>query len=631
LRPALTATHSFSYARTYRHQVPVSPEFSQTLTDKVPLANKYATPEIRINLANYFNFFSGGPLQFDPTSWEYRGQMAWSRGRHMIGFGADVLLSRESARDNSWGAGHWNFAATQTSNTATVPGSQGDTYASFLLGLANVFHQKASEPARLAENRYQFWFQDDWRIHPRFTLNLGLRWDPAIPPTDNQGPLPGFVPGMQSKVAPDAPRGLVFSGDLRDSIYPADWNNLAPRLGFAWDLTGGGRTVMRAGYGIYYLQPPLQIQRAMSNQASFRTLDIQFNTPASFADPWASYPGGTPFPYTAPKPSELVNYKFSKPVTTASLDAGIRTGYAQSWNLTIERQVRRDTAVSLAYVGNHSLKILAGAQVNPAVYGPGATAGNTDTRRLYVGLASVTLVTPWQWSNYHSGQLTVTKRTSRGFSLLANYVFSKAIDNGTDGTFGNLTGEAFNPFDWNSNKGLAQFDSRHRVNAALLYDLPQVVRGRNLAAALVNGWQLNAIVRIQSGSPFTVLSGLNRSLAGVSKDHADIVGDPKRPAGVDPVVQWFNTAAFVPNAPGTFGTSGRDILSGPGKFTVNFSTFKNFRATERFKVQFRFEAFNFFNRANFRNPIANTNSVNNGQLLGAADPRVIQLGLKLLF
>jgi hypothetical protein len=532
--------------------------------------------------------------------------------------------------DSSWGAGLWNFAATQTRNTA-LAGSVGDTYASFLLGLANTFRQQASAPNHLAQDSFQFWLQDDWRVRPRFTLNLGLRWEPSFPGRDNEGPLPGFVPGMQSKVAPDAPRGLVFSGDLRDSIYPTDWNNLAPRVGFAWDIAGSGRTVVRAGYGIYYRQPPLQIQRAMGNTASFRTLNIQFNTPASFADPWASYPGGTPFPYTTPKPSELVNYKFLRPVTTAALDPNIRTGYTQSWNLTIEKQVLRDLAFSIAYIGNHSVRILAGSEPNPGIYGPGATASNLDSRRPFAGLGALTFVTPWQSGNYHSAQLSLTKRTSRGLSVIANYVFSKAIDNGTDGTFGNLTGESADPFNFRNNRGRADFDARHRLNVAIVYDVPRLVSGGRVASAVFGGWQVNTIVRLQSGNPFTVLSGADNSLSGINKDRADRAGDPARPAGADPVVQWFNKAAFVLNRMGTPGNSGRNILDGPGKAAANLAAFKNFAAAEHFKVQLRVEAFNFLNRANFRNPIADISNANYGQILNAADPRVVQMGLKLMF
>ena len=186
------------------------------------------------------------------------------------------------------------------------------------------------------------------------------------------------------------------------------------------------------------------------------------------------------------------------------------------------------------------------------------------------------------------------------------------------------------PFNDNLDKGVADYDATHRTNIALLYDIPGIASAHDLVGGIADGWQFNAILSGRSGLPFSI-SGLNRSLTGVNRDNADQVGDPARPAGVDPVVKWFNTDAFVANQPGSVGNTGRNILRGPANVTVNFSTFKNFRATEKLKVQFRFEAFNLFNRANFGAPSSGVNNVNFGRILSAADPRVLQLGLKLLF
>ena len=149
----------------------------------------------------------------------------------------------------------------------------GDSFASYLLGLPATFLQMAADNQRIGMGLYQFWVQDDWKVLPRLTLNVGLRWEPYLPPVDHQGPLPGFLPGVHSKVAPGAPTGLIFSGDIRDTIYPADWNNFAPRAGFAWDVTGRSNTVIRGGYGIYYRQPPLNIQRTVGHHGGLPRAD----------------------------------------------------------------------------------------------------------------------------------------------------------------------------------------------------------------------------------------------------------------------------------------------------------------------------------------------------------------------
>ena len=626
---ALTATGSLSYSRSKRLQTPISPIYNGDFTDKVPLGSKVAEPELRVNVTNYYNLSSGGPLTFDPKSVSARAQFAWSRGKHLVQFGADFDHSSEFAADTSTGAGNWTFAGSRT-RVSTIPGSVGDAFAAYLLGLPSSFSQLGTDFQELAEYKIQPWIQDDWRIHRTLTLNLGLRWEPWLPPVDNAGPLPGLLPGVRSRVAPNAPVGLVFSGDVTPSVFAKDFNNIAPRAGFAWDPSGRGRTVLRGGYGIYYRSAPLNLQRHASNTAAFRSLDLDISEPPSFADPFANYPGGNPFPFTPPSRSELANYKFKLPVVTAALDPGALTSYTQSWNLTVERHVLRDLSVSLGYVGNHSIKILAGTHGNPAVYRTGATAGNTDSRRIYPGLGAVTYYSGWQWGNFHSMQFKVTKRTRKGLSVVSNYVWGKAIDCGTGGTAGGLTGRSRDPFNIGLDKAPADFDVAHRVNVALMYDVPRVVRGKNPLAAVANNWQLNTIITAQTGRPITVLSGANRSLSGVGVDNADLVGDPARPAGADPVLQWFNTQAFVVTTMGSAGNAGRNILRGPSRQVVNFSAFKNFPVTERARLQFRFEGFNFFNRANFGNPNATVNNINYGRILGAGDPRVLQFGLKLI-
>jgi len=626
-KSAFTLTNSVSYSRTFRSQVPNAPIYTNTLASGVVPANERTLPELRVNLANYFNFFSGGPLRFHPSFWEIRNQTAWSHGAHLIAFGGDLYLSREDAIDNSFGSGIWSFSQLRTANMA---GQGGDSFASFLLGLPATFQQTSSDLSRLLENRYQFWLQDDWKIHPRFTLNLGLRWEPMLPANDDLGPFTGFQPGMQSRVAIHAPRGLIFSGDVVDSIFGADWNNFAPRVGFAWDMTSGGKSIMRGGYGVYYRAIPLAVQRIVGTNGTFRTQDVTVNDPFSFSEPWTGYPGGNPFPYSTPSRSEMLNWQFRLPVFAQALDPNIRTSYTQSWNFTLERQVLPDMVVSAGYVGNHSIKIVSGVEGNPAIYRTGATAANVDSRRIYPGLASVRLSTPWQWGNYHSLQVTVTKRARRGLSIISNYVLGKAIDNGTGGTIGGFNWQSRDPFNWSMDKAVSDSDVTHRVNLALLYDIPQLVRQSKFGAAIVNGWQLNGILTARTGYPYKVTAG-NRALIGGNASHADIIGDPARPEGADPVAMWFNTAAFVLPPLGTHGTLGRNVFRGPGKAVVNFSTFKNFRAGESLTLQLRFEAFNLFNRANFENPNTGVGGVNFGKILGAADPRVLQLGLKLLF
>jgi hypothetical protein len=622
--PTLTGVATFSYAKTQRLEIPVTPVFVQDFTRKVPMANPMTPPELRITISQYCSLSTGSWIAQEPVTWQTRTQFAWSHGAHLLQFGFDFNRTGEWAADNTRGAGQFTFNASRTANTA-IKGSIGDPFASFLLGLPSQLIQASLDVADLRQHSYQPWVQDDWKVRPNLTVNLGLRWEPWLPASDSRGALAALAPGVQSKSAPNAPLGLIFSGDIRDSIIAPDWNNLSPRAGFAWNVNQ--ETVLRGGYGLYYHSIPLDMWRQA--QPAFRSYSVTITNPPSFADPYANF-GGSPFPFTPPSAGELQTYKFTRPLSAIAIDPGARTGYAQSWNFTLERRLPARIAASLAYVGNHSLKIMATREGNPALYAPGATTGNVDSRRVYQGLASVTLYSPFQSSVYHGMQFSAVRRAGRGFYVMANYVFSKVIDYGTESLAGGKRGYPRDPFNLRASKGVSDFDVTHRVNVSAVYDLPRITRAP-LAGSVVNGWQLNAIAKLQTGLPFTVLTGADRSLVGVNRDHADLVGNPTRPAGADPILQYFNQAAFAVNALGTFGTSGRNILRGPGMQVVNFSAFKNFALTEKLRFQFRCEAFNFFNRANFLRPNATVSNVNYGRILAAQDPRVIQFGAKLTF
>jgi hypothetical protein len=238
------------------------------------------------------------------------------------------------------------------------------------------------------------------------------------------------------------------------------------------------------------------------------------------------------------------------------------------------------------------------------------------------------LAQSYEYAIYNSLQANLVIHQQRGLSVLTNLVFSKTIDNTSSATEGN-TGPP-DPFNLVSGRGPADFDQTLRYNLALNYATPHVdVSG--LANALVNNWQVNAIASLQTGLPYTVLSGTDRSLSGIGNDYADQVGNPIRPAGVSKVKEYFNTAAFVPAATGTFGDIGRNSLRGPGYADVDASIFKDVFQGERIHAQFRAEAFNTFNRVNFANPVSTVSSGTYGEITSAGSPRVFQFGLKVLF
>jgi hypothetical protein len=235
-------------------------------------------------------------------------------------------------------------------------------------------------------------------------------------------------------------------------------------------------------------------------------------------------------------------------------------------------------------------------------------------------------------SIYHSLQVTLEKRFSRGFTVLANYTFSKSID------LNSTTSEAIqgptNPRNWRLDRGLSAFDMPQRLVTSYVWQIPVPRLSNVLARGLLHGWQTNGILSLQSGLPFSVMSGRDNSFTGLNRDRADLIGNPylatDRPRA-QLVNQYFNPAAFTFNAIGTPGTAGRDILRGPGFANLDASLFKSFQIREHHQIQFRAEAFNLLNRPNFNSPGATVGTPGIGKILSTYDPRITQLALKYLF
>jgi hypothetical protein len=646
--PTFTSTFSASAGRFARTQIPEAPGLQslQDLGQNVPLGSPGESifPGIRANISGFVDIFSGGALTQDSTSFDYKASAVKVLNAHTISFGGEFERDRIDADDYSYTPGDNTFNGERTAapTGAALPTgttTSGSALADFYLGLDSQFYQDNGRKFYLRENRPALYVQDDWKVNRKLTLNIGVRWDPWLPPNDLNGTLVAFKQGVQSTVAPGAPLGLLFHGDpgITSSIFHNNWKDFAPRVGFAYDVAGQGRTVVRAAYGIFYGFPEgLLYQRTDAMQP----VDLYLSIPAppEWDNIYEGYPGGTPFPRGHIPTSEFSSYKFLLPVSGGVLDPASKVNYTQTYNLTVEQQLGNKMAFSLAYVGNRSNHIMGSRQFNPAVFGPGATVGNENSRRLFPGLGAVELAQSYEYEGFNSLQANITRRESNNLTLLTNIVWSKTIDNTSSATEGN-DGPP-NPFNLASGRGPADFDQTIRYNLSANYLIPNAnVQGwKN---AILNGWQVNAIVSLQTGLPFTVLGGTDRSLSGVGNDFADQVGNPARPAGVSKVKEWFNTAAFVPATIGTFGDIGRNGLRGPGYADVDTSVFKNMFTGDRVSAQFQAEAFNTFNRVNFGNPTnsadANTAPVNSvssgtyGQITSANSPRVFQFGLKLLF
>jgi hypothetical protein len=551
------------------------------------------------------------------NQYQFRDDVSWTKGKHEIRFGAEAIRRQTNLFSYYLGGGSFSFAGNFS----------GSNLADFFLGTPSTY---SIESPFSAGPRMTAWYvQDNFRVTRKLTLNIGLRWEPYLPWHDAfNNEVADFRPGLQSHRFPNAPVGLLFAGDpgvpwRGSNASPNDW---APRIGLAYDPTGKGRMAIRAAYGIFYEAPNSIIANRFEVSPPFVTR-ADINPPYSFSNPFQGQP---PF---IPQQAGASNFVFRLPVLTTSYPPVFRIAYVQQWNVAVEHELPANSLFRVAYAGSKGTHLMIDREGNPAVYGPGATAANTDQRRPYgPTFTSVEYIDSNGDSTYHSLQVTFEKRWRASFSVLSNYTWQKSIDLQSN-TVSPGGEKLFNPFNFAAARGPSDFDRTQRFVTSALYALPALKTASPLLRQTLGEWQLNGIVTLASGLPFSILSGKDNSFSANGADHADLIlpdaglrGGRSKAAEL---LQWFNTAAFTTNAIGTFGNTGRNALRGPGQANVDASVLKNFTLRESTALQFRAEFFNLFNRANFGNPNATVTSPLFGKILSAADPRLMQLGLKL--
>ncbi|MBM3735383.1 MAG: hypothetical protein FJW39_06295 [Acidobacteria bacterium] len=616
--PRVLNTVLFSYNHTDGPVVRIFPEKSLAQLG-VKMFND-DRPQYHLTVNGYFQINTGDTNNFFRDEYQVSDTARWTRGRHNMSFGGEYGRGIGDIVNNFRANGQfaWNGVAPFTS----------DALADFFVGKFASLSQGIGEYKKTRFNIVSFFFNDSMKVTRRLTFDLGVRWEPFFPYTDVDGKLAGWRAGAQSSRYINAPPGVLYPGDpgFPDGGYPTRWSNLGPRLGFAYDVFGDGKTALRGGYGIFFDRQNTLVTNGQANQGPFGTVvSVNGNNVNSFADPYA---GATnPFPAPTNPPREVA---FVRPHVATVYEEHMRNPYQQSWNLTIEREVTGGFVVCTAYAGSKGTRLLAQRELNPAIYAPGATTATTNQRRPLAPLyANITLLEPTANSTFHSWQTTVEKRFSTGFSLLANYQLSKAIDDGS----ANKAGPGrINPFNQSFDKGLADFDHRHVFTASSLWRVPGKFDS-TAAKFVLGGWNLSGILTLQSGYPFTVGSGVDNARTGTSGQRADLVGNPILASGRsrgDRIAQWLNVSAFLPNALGTFGNQGRNMFSGPGIASTDLGLHKNFPIhAERVYAQFRFEVFNAFNRVNLTGPDGNQSSRTFMVTRTAYDPRILQFALRL--
>ena len=640
----LSDTHSVSASTVNQFWLTYTRNFGGRLSTPVmslgDLGSSYGIqgqPSLpQITVTGYFTLSQAisGPVA-GTNFYSTRDQVSYTHGRHTLKFGGELSLDKDIQQTLLNNYGVFSFTGAKTANTKLGSQYAGNALADFVLGLPVTMNQDA--PITAMDNFWSvgFFLQDDFRVSNRLTLNLGVRWDLQTPPTDPFDRESTFEPGVQSRVLKGAnvPTGLLVPGDpgITRGIVPAQKTNFSPRIGFAWDPFGDGKTSVRAAGGVFYGSVSGNEWNSTSNYQPFSVRE-QFNNVQSLTNPYGLLPGGVdPFPYSY-NPS---NPQFILPAAIYGVAPNYRWPYTYQLNFSVQRQVVKDLTVTAAYVGSLGRRLPFAEDLNYPFYNSTATTGNVNARRPIDTniLSNIYSVQSVMNTAYHALQITVDKRFAQHFSVKGYYTFSKdledvELDNNT------TNGNAEDYHNLSLERGRSDNDRRHTASASLIWNMDYFSKLNPVARAILNGWELSAIMTLQSGAPVNITSGSDINLDGVNNDRVNVVGayllDPHRSRN-DVSNMWFNTAAFAKPGNGVDGNLGRNVVDAPGYRDVDLGLFRNFRFAERFVLQARGEITNGFNFVNLNAPTATLSSAAFGTIRTAGAMRNVQLGLRLTF
>jgi Carboxypeptidase regulatory-like domain len=585
----------------------------------LPIAGQ-TPPEIRIEVTGFFTINTGAPGEFRRENYHFTDSVHWIRGSHEIAFGGDFLRMKVDLINSFRQGGRFRFRGTAYS---------GDARSDLLVGWLDRFQQGGGEYAARRGNLGSLFIQDNYRVGRNLTINLGLRWDPFVPYGDELGRTECFLAGQKSQRFPKSPTGYVFAGDpgCPAGGFASSWWQFGPRAGFAYNVGGHGTTTIRGGFGLFFQPPFVEAFNNMVDSAPFSPQILRTNIP--FGNPYTGIRNPFPQEFAPFIPASDVNF---------DLPLGLGVSYTPDWkpartisyNLTIEHQLRADLLVRAAYVGSKATHLGFNTDINAARVFPGGSNIDAQERRPYQQFGQITQDVSGANSNYNSLQVGLDKRFSHGFVLGANYTFSRTID--WVSYLSDLDGiNVINPFNARAYRGVSDFNVPHRFVLNYVWQLPSPKAG--VLKHVLGGWETSGLWNWQSGFPLTISSGDDRSGTTIGNDNADVIGKPGYTDGskAQRIAKWFTTESFTLAKLDTFGNAGRNILVGPGTFNIDFSAIKNFRFSEKKRLQYRAEFFNVLNHANLNNPQTSLTAGTFGRITSARDPRIIQMALKLYF
>jgi outer membrane receptor protein involved in Fe transport len=579
-------------------------------------------------------------------TWQETDNLSWVKGKHTFKFGADIIRRQVDLFRPLTGKGYFDMCGNGN-NPASITGYE---VTDLLVGFVCSYSEGPVLGYSETRNwELGFYGQDDWKVTRRLTLNLGLRWDILTWPVEK------FNHQANFNINTGALEIAGQNGNSR-SFVPVSYHNFAPRIGFAYDLSGDGKTKVSGGYGIFYfvdrggISNQLAQNPPFSGQSTFTYLNgyrITFTGQGPLGTQTStmcltncSAQGLTqPLPAKGPIQVNLAD-PTNVSISVATLPTN-ETPSVQEWNLQFERELSPTTTFSMAYVGDKGTHLVTYYNYNRQAYGAPACSVSNPVGCNFPALGTINTQATIGNSNYNALQLMLNRRFTAGLQFGASYTWSHAIDDSPDAfdAYNGNNGSPVNYRDLAAERSSSDLDMRNRFVFNTMYALP-FGRGMHWGSnwngvtnAILGGWQTNLIFIAQSGTPFDVLCGQQNPVV-----RCDIVGDPF--SGLTSPLQYFNPAAFapVPTSPtnGTAlraGTTSRNYLTGPSYFDIDFSTFKDFRITERVTTQFRAEFFNLTNSPHYVQPDYNFTDGNFGNLTSTSfsSERQIQFALRVSF
>jgi hypothetical protein len=623
-----------------------------------------------------------GPNRARNNTFQPLEMLSFNKGRHFMRVGGELRAVRIDQTRPDTARGTFNFDTPAWTGIDGV-GNTGIDLAGFVLGIPRQASRVVGD--FITQYRTREWgafFQDDFKVARNLTLNFGMRYMYFTPPyttDDNYGAFtypvqcpsysvcgPNFV-NFMTQDSPYVPFHGKAGKDLPRSLTKTEKNDFGPRFGFAWQPFGQTSTVIRGGYGIFYDTVGVNVYG--DSLLNFpRVVEEQVNLSLSQNGP--------------PPPEGFIGFLIEKPNLGPGPIAQFQPGpngfppdfhnaYVQSWNLSVQRQLPAQMVIEVAYIGTKTTRLERQEQSNtaeplgfrsvvpdltnnPNIPSNVGSGGRNQFRRLVaftrdsgiiVPLGNVFLETSLGFANYQGGTVRFEKRNSHGLTFIATYAFSKAISDapGFGGGGASTGGRMQNVLDRKAEKGLAELDHRQRFTNAFIYELP-FGKGRAFGAGagrgldrLIGGWAVEGILTLQSGYPMSIVRAGDPGGVGTNSAlRPDLICNPNIARGQQTVDKFFKTECYVaPESlvPGDvrYGTAGRSTATGPGLIGTDMSVRKSTAITEKIKSEFRAEFFNAANHANFAIPNRNLGDGNFGKVTDTADPRIIQLGLKLMF